>query len=415
MQPNRRDLLRLGLGAGSLVAAGAAAPAFLWRSASALATEKGESTKGRILVALYLAGGNDGLNTVVPYKDPEYPKLRPALHLARAPVHKINDRMALHPALDSWSKLLQMGQLAVIQGVGLPRANHSHFDSMNIWFTGRLDPQLDTPGWLARWADIRQARPGGDAPAVHVGVPPLPQALAGSRWQVPSLDRPERFRRRVGLAEANGAPALRKALDQVSADGQAREGSLLDYVQRSTAVTYTSSARLEKVFARGAGSEGYPPSPLAQRLRLIAQIIKAGLHTSIYYTEQPGYDTHIDQAQNHERLLRELGGATRAFLDDLRKAGESKRVLMLLFSEFGRRVVARGNGTDHGSGGPVFLLGDAVKPGLHGPYPDLGDLVDGDLRPVIDFRRVYATVLDRWLGVSGAKVLGAKYQHVAAL
>jgi hypothetical protein len=229
------------------------------------------------------------------------------------------------------------------------------------------------------------------------------------------VDRPERFVRRLGLNEAGGARSQREALDRASADGTAGPGSLLEFVQRSTTVSYASSARLERVLGGRSSAEGYPPWPLAGRLAFIARMIKAGLSTSVYYTMQDSYDTHADQLRDHERLLSELGESTRAFLDDLHKSGEGKRVLVLVFSEFGRRVRALGSGTDHGSAGPVFLLGEPVKPGLVGPYPDLQDLDQGDLKPAIDFRRVYATVLDRWLGVPSARILGGRYESLPVL
>jgi uncharacterized protein (DUF1501 family) len=183
-------------------------------------------------------------------------------------------------------------------------------------------------------------------------------------------------------------------------------------------ITYASSARLERLRQdHAAASSSYPDFyGLARRLRLIAQLIKAGLMTSIYYTHLDGFDTHSAQLQQHAGLLRELGASLAAFLDDLEKADEAGRVLVLVFSEFGRRLAENGSGgTDHGTAAPVFLLGQPVKPGLFGPYPDLSRLDDGDPRHAIDFRAVYATVLDRWLGVPPRDILGAAFEPVPVL
>jgi uncharacterized protein (DUF1501 family) len=376
---------------------------------------------------LELSGGNDGLNTVVPFKDDDYRKHRPKLNLASAErLHKIDDRMALHPSLTGFAKLLEQRQLAVVQSVGYPNPNRSHFESMAIWQSARLKPSGDTPGWLARSLDAltlpargtREGKPGSDAPALHISEALLPQALAGSQRHVPSLASLEQFRRRLGMSEDAGASEQRAALDQLSSQEKGAPGSLLQFVERSTLITYASSARLEAVLAgRASNSAGYPDFfPLAQRLRLIAQLIKAGLSTSIYYTQISGFDTHANQLGQHSALLQEVGNSMQSFMDDLNKAGEGKHVLAMVFSEFGRRLGENASGgTDHGTAAPVFLLGGGVRPGLHGPYPNLQDLHDGDPKHALDFRRVYATVLDQWLGCPSGKVLAGKFEHLPVL
>jgi uncharacterized protein (DUF1501 family) len=287
---------------------------------------------------------------------------------------------------------------------------------MAIWHTAKPDPVADTPGWLARVLDATPAVPGGDVPALHLNseAQPQPQALVGGQRHVPSLASLEQFRRRLGIPESAGAREQRAALDRLAGREHGRPGSLLNFVERSAALSYASSARLEKV-AAGSGTD-YPQLGLARRLRLIAQLIKAGLTTSIYYTQLGNFDTHSSQAGLHAGLLFELGWSLRAFLDDLVKSGEGQRVVVLVFSEFGRRLAENASaGTDHGTAAPLFLAGPAVKGGLHGPYPNLRDLADGDPRFAIDFRRVYATLLDRWLGCSAEKVLGAPFPHLPVL
>jgi uncharacterized protein (DUF1501 family) len=414
MLTNRREFLRLG--GSTLLACGASVPAFLARSASALADQP-RGGRGRVLVVLQLDGGNDGLNTVVPYADDAYRRSRPRLALPASQLHRLDDRVGLHPALAGLMRLHENRQVALVQSVGYPNPNRSHFESMAIWHTGRLNPTAASPGWLARCLDQR-FRDGGDAPALHISESLLPQALQGAQRPVPSLARLQEFRRRLGIPESAGAAAQRADLDRVAGRQRGAPGSLLQFVERSALITYASSARLEGVLRAGGPAAGYPQEyGLARRLRLIAELIKAGLQTSLYYTEIRGFDTHAGQASTHGPLLREVGDSLRAFLEDLGRAGEAGRVLVLAFSEFGRRVAENASaGTDHGTAGPVLVLGPAVRPGLHGPYPNLQNLDEGgDPRPAIDFRRVYATLLDRWLGCPSAPVLGERFAHLPLL
>lgn len=426
MQPTRREMLRLGLGASALLACGTSVPTFLARSASVMAADGAPSNKENVLVVLELAGGNDGLNTIVPYKDDEYRKHRPKLSLAKSErLHKIDDRMALHPHLSGFSKLLENGQLAVVQSAGYPNPNRSHFESMAIWQSAAMKPSGDTAGWLARSIDERLAvtpiargSDARDAGALHISDALPPQALAGGQRHVPSFTSLDQFRRRLGISESAGAAEQRMALDRLAIEHQAVPDSLLQFIQRSTAITYASSARLESVMGgRSLSASGYPESfGLAKRMHLIAQLIKAGLTTSIYYTQLDGFDTHANQLGHHATLLLEVGNSMQAFMDDLRQAGEAKRVLVLIFSEFGRRLRENASGgTDHGTAAPVFLLGGRVRPGLHGPNPNLQDLADGDPKHALDFRRVYATILDQWLECESQRILGEKFEHLPVI
>ena len=409
MQPSRRDFLRAGLGSSTLLACGLSVPTFLARTANALAASSARG--GRVLVVLQLDGGNDGLNTVVPYGDDNYRKHRPHLQVPKNQVLRIDDRMGLHPALTGLEQLLQKEQLAIVQSVGYPNPNRSHFESMAIWHAGRLRPDANRPGWLARALDEGLSRPSGDTPALHVSDELLPHALYGGQHQVPSLLDLGRFRRRLGMPEGAGATEQRTALDQVAALDRGSPGSLLQFVQRSSVLSYTSSDRLEHALRGQAATARYPDNNgLGQRLRLVAQLIQAGLGTSIYYTQLGGFDTHANQQGTHFGLLREMGDALQAFLDDLSASGDARRVLVLVFSEFGRRLTENASGgTDHGTAAPVLLLGGGVRPGLHGPCPNLADLADGDPKHAIDFRRVYAALLQAWLGVPADKVLGEKF------
>ena len=315
--------------------------------------------KGRILVVLQFDGGNDGLNTVIPYRDDDYRKHRPTLQLAADSLHRIDDHVGLHPSLGGLAKLLERQQLAVVQSVGYPNPNRSHFESMAIWHTARLKGDRGTPGWLARGLTQRPAPMGGDAPAIHVGDTILPQALVGSQGYVPSLASLEQFRRRIGMPEGADAAEQRTRLDSLVNSRRDAPGSLLQFVERSTLLTYSQQRPPRRYSSRPEAPLGYPDFyGLAGRLKLIAQLIKAGLTTSIYYTQLDGFDTHANQLGTHANLLREAGDSLKAFFDDLRAAGADQRVLVLVFSEFGRRLAENASGgTDHGTAAPVLLLG----------------------------------------------------------
>ncbi|MGO9463749.1 MAG: DUF1501 domain-containing protein [Isosphaeraceae bacterium] len=417
MHPTRREMMKLGLGTSALLASGQTVPLFLARSAHALAGDR-PAAKGRILVVVQLDGGNDGLNTVVPYRDDEYKKRRPKLAISAGEVKKIDDRVGLHPMLEPFAKLLEEQRLAIVQSVGYPNPNRSHFDSMAIWHTARTTVDKAAPGWLARALD-RRAGPDGDAAGLHIHEAfPLPGALAGGRQVVPSLAKLEQFRRRLGMPQGGQARAQVEALDRLTRQDRGEPGSLLQFVERCSLITYASSARLERLQQdHPAAKADYPEFyGLARRLQLIAQLIKAGLTTAIYYTHLDGFDTHSGQLSQHANLMRELGRSLSAFQADLQKSGESERVVVLVFSEFGRRLGENGSGgTDHGTAAPVFLLGQPVKAGLHGPYPDLARLDDGDPIHAVDFRRVYATLLDRWLQVPHRDILGADFEPMPVL
>ena len=256
MNPTRREILRLGLGSSSMLACGTTVPGFLARSASALADAP--STKGRILVVLQLDGGNDGLNTVIPYRDDIYRRSRPRLQIPAKDVKTIDDRVGLHPSLGGFADLVQEGRLAVVQGVGYPNPNRSHFESMTIWQTAHPTPDAVTPGWLAKALD-RVATSGGDAPGLHVQDRfPVPRALLGGAHPVASLDRLEQFRRRIGVLDATEADRQRHDLDRLAQQHGGGPGSLLQFVERCSLISHASSERLEALKQDVSSSPDYP-------------------------------------------------------------------------------------------------------------------------------------------------------------
>jgi uncharacterized protein (DUF1501 family) len=408
MRPHRREFLKSSLAASSLVSMGATTvPGFLARSAVAAGRS---GVNDRILVVVQLIGGNDGLNTVVPHGLDGYAKARRALRLPTGQIHKVTKDIGLHPAMGQLAKLLEGGRLSIVQGVGYPNPDRSHFRSMEIWESARLDADETETGWLGRTLDARGTPPGSDALALHIGERVLPLALRAKRTEVPSLDSLEQYRLKV-TGNDGDRRAQRDAIDQVARLDRDADDPLLGFLRRSTLAAYDSSKRLEQVTQPSAGKSKYPSYGLARRLELIAQIIKAGFGTRIFYTSLDGFDTHANQLGTHAALLNELSDSIAAFHNDLAAAGQADRVALLTFSEFGRRVAENASmGTDHGAAAPVFLVGPVAKPGLVGAHPSFDELDDGDLKHHTDFRRVYATVLQTWLGCPAAPIIGDGFE-----
>jgi uncharacterized protein (DUF1501 family) len=402
---HRRDFLKSSLAASTLVAMGATTvPMFLGRSAQA-ARAASSGNGDRILVVVQLIGGNDGLNTVVPFGYDGYARNRRALRLSTAALHKLSGEIGLHPALGGMAKLREEGRLAVVQGVGYPNPDRSHFRSMEIWESGRLEPGALETGWLGRALDGLGTKAGDDNPALHVGTRTFPLALRSKRTEVPSLASLDQYRLQLGGGESERR-AERAALDQMARVDRGQDDPLLGFIRRSTLTAYDSSRRLEQVTEAGPAAK-YPEYALARRLSLIAQIIKAGFETRIFYTALDGFDTHANQLGTHAALLTELSDSIAAFHADLSKAGQADRVALLTFSEFGRRVRENASqGTDHGAAAPLLVVGPVRHAGLVGTHPDLEALDDGDLKFHTDFRRVYAALLESWLGCPSEPVVG---------
>jgi uncharacterized protein (DUF1501 family) len=393
---SRREFLRTS----TLVALAPTVPAFLAETARAT----GPARDGRVLVVIQLDGGNDGINTVVPHADEGYARYRRALRLPKDRLLRINDEAALHPVMRDAAQLLESGRLAIVQGVGYPNPSRSHFKSMAIWHSANINiPRAEKDdaetraifGWLGQALDHGRHPADGAPDAVFVGTGALPPALRSRRAVTSAMTRPE-----------DSVLALKPA-----AAGPAASDDLAAFVRRSTLDAYATSERMAEVLhARDTGTR-YPSTGLAGRLRTIARLLKGGVGTRVFYTAQATYDTHLTQQQIHADLLGELSGALRAFLDDLAVAGMAERVLVLCFSEFGRRVQENGSqGTDHGTAGPVFLAGPMVRAGLVGQAPKLLDLEDGDLKMTVDFRRIYAAVLEDWLGLPSRQSLAGTFE-----
>jgi uncharacterized protein (DUF1501 family) len=395
MQPTRRAFLKTS----TLLALAPTIPGFLARTARAARTER----DSRVLVVIQLDGGNDGINTVVPFADEGYARHRKVLRLAKDRLIKVNDQVGLHPSLADAGKLLESGRLAIVPGVSYPNPNRSHFRSMAIWHSARLDPEEHGGlGWLGRALD-QDRLPDGATAATLIGSGPPPVALRGRRAVAAALDKPEDFTLSAGADPRPVLPTAEPADD------------LTAFVRRSMLDAYATADRVAAVTGAQDAGARYPGSSLGARLQLVARLLKIGFGARVYYTLQSGYDTHAAQLPTHSQLLFELAGALKAFLDDLAASKLADRVTVLMFSEFGRTVRENGSaGTDHGTSGPVLLAGAGVKAGMVGTMPSLIDLdpTHGDLRVGVDFRHVYATVLEDWLGLPAQAALGGTFARL---
>jgi uncharacterized protein (DUF1501 family) len=411
MNATRRDFLKHSLATGSLVSLGLTVPNFLTRTALAAPNATRAGAKDTILVVVQLTGGNDGLNTVIPFKDPEYAKLRPTLKQPAEQIKKLSDEIALHPSMGDLAGLLQDHALCVVQGVGYPNPSQSHFRSMDIWQAGSLADTL-SEGWIGR--GLKQLQGTG---AFHLAASneSAPLALTGAPTRVPSITSLEDFQ--LKLAAANGSDKKeQKAIIEGSAKSAGTQPNLLDFVQRTAANTYASSQRLQEIGKNYQPKATYPQTPLANRLKLAAQLIDANLGARIFYVSLENFDTHANQATSHAQLLGQLSGAMTAFYKDMKARGYQDRILMMTFSEFGRRARENGSkGTDHGSAAPMLLVGGKVKAGIVGAHPSLTQLEMGNLKHNTDFRQVYAAILDGWLGISSKEVLGQKFEPVGII
>jgi uncharacterized protein (DUF1501 family) len=406
MFANRRDFLKVGV-SGSMVAWGLSVPGFLGRTARAAPDASKSGAKDTILVVVELTGGNDGLNTVVPFKDPLYAKLRPTLKIPESQLKKVNDELGLHPALTGFAELLEDRCLCIAQGVGYPNPSQSHFTSMDIWQSAaREEPR--TEGWLGK---ALKSLKGAGAFHLKTANQASPLAYDGAPVRVPSIDSLEAYQLQLAAASGADKKAQREVIESAVKGAKNEKPNLLDFVSRTAANTYASSQRLQEIGKNYQPKVPYPGTPLGTRLRLAAQLIDADLGARIFYVSLNGFDTHATQAPAHQNLLAQVSGAMTAFFKDMKARGHGDRVLMMTFSEFGRRAKENGSrGTDHGSGAPMFLIGTKVKAGAVGAHPSLAKIPMGNLEYHTDFRQVYAAVLEKWLGVPSKEVLGKEFK-----
>jgi uncharacterized protein (DUF1501 family) len=432
MQPplltTRRDFLRTTLLGGAL---SWTVPSFVANTFGALhaqadgaLTQIATGKDGPILILIQLAGGNDGLNTIVPYTNDFYYQARPTLGIKGDQVLKLSDTLGLNPGMTGFKSLFDAGHLSVVNGVGYPNPNRSHFRSTEIWQTASDEDKYLTDGWIGRYFD--NACVGCD-PTVGINIGErLPQSFSSHTPTGISLDNPASYRF-MGAGLNDDEELAYRSMYSGALDGAQSGGSVsmlsgtitlhngqnaLDFLERTSMDAQVSSDKIRDIAGKVKNMATYPGGGLANNLKLVARLIAGGLPTRVFYVSQGGYDTHTNQRGSQDARLKELADSVKAFTDDLTAMGEFDRVTMMTFSEFGRRVTENGSrGTDHGAAAPMFIIGSHVKSGLLGSEPSLApaDLEDGDIKFGTDFRSVYATLLQDWLKTPSVPILGRQF------
>ena len=368
------------------------------------------TTKDPILVVIQLTGGNDYLNTVIPYNDGRYHDSRPTVGIPADRALPIDDTYGFNPALPEIKSLYDAGKVAVINGIGYPTPNRSHFRSMDIWHT--CEPEkVGTEGWLGRV--IRDIDPHAENVLTGVNFGRgLPRAMALSGVPVASVAILETYGVLTGI---QGEPERGQALDIFARmySPTVGLGATMDYLGQTGLDALKGADILKAAPDMYKSSVEYADTSIARNLQGIAKVLTANLGTRVFYTQQGGYDTHASEADVHPKLLGDLNRAVSDFYADLREHDAADNAVMFAFTEFGRRVKDNGSGTDHGSGGVAFAIGDPVRGGMYGAYPSLaeGDLVEGDLAFNTDFRGVYGTLVEQWLGLDARPVVGGNFEQ----
>ena len=373
-------------------------PGFMGRTAEGVEASQDQP----ILVVVEMNGGNDGLNTVIPYSQDKYKKYRRRLRIDANRMLKLNDEIGLHPALQGFRQLFDDGDLGIVNSVGYPNPNRSHFESMAIWHSANVaGARSDGNGWLGQYLDSSLAKERLDLDGWFVGSGNVPLALVNRRSQIATVKQLQelRFKNLNSVKLANKLGSSSASTDVAA------------FVSRCMTSSFASAEQLESLMKSKATDIRFPASELGRKLSIVSRLIRSGAKSRVYYTVQAGYDTHSGQLGTHANLLTELSTSIKALIDDLKQADLDRQVVVLAFSEFGRRVEEnQSQGTDHGTAGPVFIAGTQVKGGLFGEVSDLGRLDQGDLSVKLDFRCIYGTLLQNWLGVPAENVLEQKYE-----
>jgi prepilin-type processing-associated H-X9-DG protein len=400
---NRRSFLSRSLGVAVL---GGTLPTALMRAASARPLPALGSTvdPANVLVVIQMGGGNDGLNTIVPWSDDAYHRARPVIRVAENSVIKLNDRIGLNPALAGLNALYADGHVAIIQGVGYPNPNRSHFEATQIWETASPEHPLAT-GWLGRTLD-RQFPLGTKPPSFFDAVAlgdTLPTALVAQHVDVAAIGTLNSF-------AYNTVKDVKTQAGVLYDGAKPGQSPYLGMIAETARQAYHGGDVLRAKIAGYAPAATYPTDGFSNELKLAAQLIGSDVGVRIIFVSLGSFDTHANQRAQQDRLLKYMADGLLAFYRDLAAHGRDKQVLTMTFSEFGRRVTQNAsNGTDHGTAMPLFVVGGGVKGGIYGDHPSLVDLDNGDLRYHTDFRSVYATVLERWLGRTSSDVLAGSF------
>lgn len=362
---------------------------------------------GKILVVVQLSGGNDGLNTIVPYRNDLYYQNRPDLGIAKTEVITVSDELGFNPGLKSLRELFDQGQMSIVNNVGYPNPDRSHFRSMDIWHTASDSTDYLNSGWIGRYLDSNCQGCQSPYQAIEVDDT-LSLALKGANRRGFAMSDPGRLKR---TADNPILQAISK-----SARNDVDENKV-GYLYKTLIDSESSADYLFAQSKKNHSSAAYPQSEFGQDMRTIAELITADTDTKIYYVSLSGFDTHANQRMRQERLLGQYADAMKVFVQDLKQNGLLDEVLILTFSEFGRRVKQNASkGTDHGTANNLFLMGGKLKkPGFFNEAPDLSQLDEGDLNYTIDFRKVYATILDKWLEAPVPAILGKSFPNLGLI
>jgi uncharacterized protein (DUF1501 family) len=355
----------------------------------------------KILVVIQLSGGNDGLNTIVPYNNDLYYQLRPQLAIAKTDVLRASDSLGFHPSLAKLNELYDKGYLGVINNVGYPNPDRSHFRSMDIWHTASNSDEYLNTGWIGRYLDSSCKNCEVAHQAVEIDDM-LSLALKGENIKGMAVKNPKKL---YNVLHSNYFQKISKTA------GESSDPSL-NYLYKTLAEATSSADYIydkSKVYQSGTV---YPNSEFAGQLKTVAELINSGIETKVYYVSLSGFDTHVRQQTQHERLLSTYAEAVHAFVSDLEKNNRFQDVLIMTFSEFGRRVSQNASGgTDHGTANNLFVMGKNLKKkGFINGTPDLSKLDQGDLIHDVDFRSIYATVLNKWLDTSSSSILNGQFK-----
>lgn len=410
-----------------VVSLGLALPHIFTRAAQAAGAEAGyqpsvlnqpsEQSKdpfaNRTLIVVQMAGGNDGLNTVVPYNDDVYLNSRKNTGIAEDQVLKLDDRFGLHPAMAGMKSLWDQGKMSVVHGVGYPQPSFSHFRSMDIWQTANPEGKADE-GWLAKLVKGTVDRRGHPFAGFAAGGT-LPPALMSPTYPIPAVSNVDNFKLLPDPRYAADSASRQDALVKLY-QGYPGGAPFAQVLQSTEEGTLSSIDQLQKAHQAYKTTVEYPRDGFGAGLKLLAETITGNLGVKVGYITIGGFDTHSNQRNQHQRLLQSMSDGLKAFWDDLTAQGKADNVMIMTWSEFGRRVAENGsNGTDHGTATPQFIIGNGIKGGHWGDPVDLTKLANGNLRFTTDFRSVYATVMDGWLGAPAEKLLGARFPTLGFL
>jgi uncharacterized protein (DUF1501 family) len=407
LRHTRRDFLKTTIGA---MAAAPMMPHMLL--SSHLASRVQPANNDPILVVLQLAGGNDGLNTIVPYGSGLYYQDRPTVGVAAKSVLPIDNMVGFHPNLAGVKTLYDQGKVAIVQGAGYANPSRSHFQGTAIWETA--DPTGEqTTGWLGRFLDAELAGAPNPLSAISLGAL-MPLTLLSQRSPVTAIESVNSYR---FLVNRTSGPNILRSYQTMMAGSSAVVPPYINLMRAAGRDAQTGVQDLQTIATKYTSKVKYPQNPLSVQLQLVSQLIAANLGTRIFHVSLGGFDDHAAEVNQHARLMQDLGETLPAFMQDLTAQGKTDQVLIMTFSEFGRRVKENaGRGTDHGTAAPMFVMGNKVKGGLYGKDPILNSLdTNGDLIYGVDFRSVYGTVLDGWMGGNSQTILGGSYERLPFL